>query len=104
MERRHIDFGPGRIYASDGKTLIDIEAASFDGVLTTPAPGPAGDVRYPTMHMLEPMELHITFNDAHRRFFAALVLGWRAKGPIRWIAVERARRLIRRKKKRSEVF
>jgi len=107
LERTHITFGgPGRIYASDGKTLLEIKECSFENAITTPAPGPAGDVRYPMISAMEPIELHLTLNDRHRRLFAAIVLGWRAKGPVRWINTARAMKMtrIRKKKKRSELF
>jgi len=107
LERSHITFtGPGRIVAADGKTLLEIRECRFEDTITTPAPGPAGDARYPMISAMEPIELHLDFNDRHRRLLAAIVLGWRAKGPVRWINTMRAMKMtrIRKKKKRSELF
>ena len=97
MERRHIDIGPGRIYGADGMTLFDVKECSFENITTTPGPGPAGNVRFPSF--LQPIELSMEVK-ADRRLLAALLIGWRAKGHPRWIQTMRAMRMPRRKKRR----
>ncbi|MBQ3326512.1 MAG: hypothetical protein IJG86_01840 [Clostridia bacterium] len=97
MERIHM--GPGRLYGPDGNTLLEIKEASFDGITTIAEPGPAGDVRVYTPSFLEPIELSMEIR-ADRRLVAALVVGWRAPGPVRWKQLDRARRLAKNKKNR----
>jgi len=100
----HIDFrGPGRIYSADGMTLFDVKECSFENMATTPGPGPAGDVRFPSF--LQPIELSMEVK-ADRRLLAALLIGWRAKGHPRWIQTKRAMKMTRTKKRRqrAEVY
>lgn len=97
MERSHIDLGAGRIYGADGLTLFDVKECSFEDITTTPGPGPAGDIRFPSF--LQPIELSMEIK-ADRRLAAALLLRWRAKGPPRWIQLDRARKMTHRKKRR----
>ena len=103
MERRHIDLGPGRIYGADGMTLFDVKEASFEDITTMPGPEAAEDARIRAASFLEPIELSFDVK-TDRRFFAAVAIGWRAKGPVRWKAFEKALRHTKKHRKRSEIF
>lgn len=104
MERSpHINFEPGKLYTADGKELMDIQEVNFEKMGCITAPGPARDVRVYTPSFLEPIELSLDIR-MHRRMIAYLLVNWKAKGPIRWVGLDRAKKLKRRRRKKVELF
>ena len=104
MERLpHIHFGPGKLFTADGRELADIQEASFENITTIAAPDPTGDIRVYSPSFLNPIELSMDVR-IHRRMIAYLLVNWKAKGPIRWIGLDRAKKLKRRRRKKVELF
>lgn len=87
-----LSFG-GTLFLSDGTKFCEVEEIP-EFIETTPRPEDAPQV--PMINLDHEITGTFTMSPASLRIFRRVLLGWTAKGPLRWRQVMKAMRMFRR--------